>query len=89
MLNYDYVICIWCQVTAELYFGHAENDRGMTLENIADLDKALTEWGGKYKSELYEGAKHGWTVPGKDAYHHDQAEKAFIELIDLFKRNLL
>ena len=60
----------------------------MTLENIADLDKALAAWGGKYQSELYKGAQHGWTVPGRHAYNHEQAEIAFTKLIDLFKRNL-
>ena len=60
----------------------------MTEENIADLEKALFAWGGKYQNELYKGAKHGWTVPMRHVYNHELAEKAFSKLIDLFKRNL-
>ena len=72
----------------ELYFAHGENDDSMTLANIADLDKALSAWGGKYHNELYVRAKHGWTVPDLAMYGHDQPERSFKELVDLFKRNL-
>ncbi|MDH5674297.1 MAG: dienelactone hydrolase family protein [Myxococcales bacterium] len=74
-------------VKARLYFGHAIEDRSMSDEAIAGLDKALSAWGGDYESEVYEGAYHGWTMPGR-AYNPEQAERAHTKLIELFDRTL-
>lgn len=76
------------QIRAELYFGHAVEDRSMPPEAIAKLEKALQDWGGRYESELYEGAHHGWTVPDHPVYDAAQAERAFEKLRTLFARTL-
>ena len=55
---------------------------------IEKLDDTLKGWGGKYQSEIYEGALHGWTVPGRDVYNEKQAERHYEKLFDLLKRNL-
>jgi carboxymethylenebutenolidase len=47
---------------AELYFGHADQDRSMTAEQIAILERALDDAGARYRSELYAGAAHGYTM---------------------------
>ena len=39
-------------------------------------------------SEVYEGARHGWTVPGRDVYNEKQAERHYQKLFDLMKRTL-
>jgi len=73
---------------ARLYFGHATNDRTMPAEAIEKLNAALAEWGGRYESEVYEGAAHGWTTLGSPVYNQTQAEKAFLKLVELLKETL-
>ena len=78
------------RIKARLYFGHAFEDRSMPKEAIEKLDRALQAWGGKYESEVYEGARHGWTVPqaGNPVYNQPQAERAFGKLTQLFAETL-
>lgn len=76
------------RMKAQLYFGHAVEDRSMPQEAINKLNKALAAWGGPYESEVYDGASHGWTVPDHPFYNHPQAERAFEKLKELFKRAL-
>ena len=75
-------------LTARLYFGHAINDKGMPAEAIEKLDRALEAWGGRYESEVYEGAFHSWTVPDSPVYNQPQAERAFEKLTRLFAETL-
>lgn len=42
----------------------------------------------KSRVEVYEGAAHGWTVKGSQVYNEPAAEKAWAELLDLYKRAL-
>lgn len=76
------------RIQAELYFGHAVEDRSMPAEAIQRLDQALAAWGGAFESEVYEGARHGWTVPGGPVYNEPQAERAFRKLTALLSRRL-
>jgi carboxymethylenebutenolidase len=73
------------RVKAKLYFGHAKDDHSMPQEAIDKFNAALTKWGGKYESEMYD-ALHGWTVPdeGSRVYNKPQAERAFEKLTALF-----
>ncbi|HEY6274240.1 MAG TPA: dienelactone hydrolase family protein [Terriglobales bacterium] len=72
------------RVKAHLYFGHAVQDRSMPPEAIEKLNAALRAWGGKYESEVYDGALHGWTTLDGGAYNQPQAERAFTKLTELF-----
>jgi carboxymethylenebutenolidase len=76
-------------ITARLYFGHATSDKSMPAEAIDKLNRALEAWGGKYESEVYEGAYHSWTVPDSPVYNQLQADRAFEKLIGLFAETLL
>ena len=76
------------QVKARLYFGHAVEDSTATPEQIATLDESLRAWHGAFQSEVYEGAKHGWTVPGRSVYNELQAERAFEKEVELFDATL-
>jgi len=76
------------QVKGELYFGHAIEDNSMPPDAIEKLNDTLKAWGGAYDSEVYEGAHHGWTVPGRDVYNEKQAERHYQKLFDLLKRTL-
>ncbi|PYQ63443.1 MAG: dienelactone hydrolase [Acidobacteria bacterium] len=72
------------RIQARLYFGHAVEDRGMPPEAIDRLDQALAAWGGRSESEVYDGARHGWTVPDSPVFNGPQAERAFAKLTGLF-----
>jgi carboxymethylenebutenolidase len=71
-----------------LYFGHAVNDHSMPQEAIDKFDGALKSWGGKFDSEVYADALHGWTVADSNAYNPPQAERAFGKLTKLFAAEL-
>jgi carboxymethylenebutenolidase len=58
-------------ITGEVYFGHADQDPSMTAEDIKTLEAALDEAGVTYRSEVYEGASHGFTM--SDTPVHDEA----------------
>ena len=76
------------RIKARLYFGHATKDRSMTPEAIEKFDRALAAWGGKYQSEVYDGAFHGWTTADAPVYNQSQAERAFDKLTELFASTL-
>jgi carboxymethylenebutenolidase len=75
-------------LSAELYFGHADNDQSMTPEHRAALEQALEEAGVRYRSELYEGAAHGYTMSDTAAYDEAAAERHFTELFALLDRTI-
>ena len=60
----------------------------MPPEAIAKLEAALKQWPGKSESETYDGARHGWCVPGRDVYNERQAERAFSKLVELLGSTL-
>lgn len=73
---------------AELYFGHADQDQSMTPEQIAELEAALDAAGARYRSELYAGARHGYTMSDTPVYDAAAAERHFRELFGLLDRAL-
>ena len=73
---------------ADVYFGHADNDRSMTPEQIATLEKALDEAGIRHRTDLYEGAMHGYTMSDTAAYNKAAEERHFSELFALLERTL-
>ena len=75
-------------IKARLYFGHAVEDSSATPEHVAALEQALRDWHGAFESEVYEGAQHGWTVPGRPVYNELQAERAFEKEVELFDATL-
>jgi carboxymethylenebutenolidase len=76
------------RVSAELYFGHADEDQSMTPDQIAALERVLDEVGARYRSELYAGARHGYTMSDTPAYDGPATEKHFSELLALLERTL-
>jgi len=77
------------QVKARLYFGHADNDPLMPKQWIDRLETSLRAWHGAFQSEVYKGAAHGWTVPGRDGVYNElQAERAFEKEVELFDATL-
>jgi carboxymethylenebutenolidase len=76
------------RIKAQLYFGHAIEDQTMPADAIVKLEAALAAWRGKYESETYDGAYHGWTTPDAPVYNPEQAGRAFKKLTDLFASTL-
>ncbi len=72
------------RIKAYLYFGHAIEDSSMPADAIEKFNAALAAWGGRYTSEIYDGAYHSWTVPDSPVYNEPQAERAFAKLTELF-----
>ena len=75
-------------IKARLYFGHAVQDKSMSLESIEKFEAALREWGGEFESETYDGAYHSWTTLDSPVYNAPQAERAFQKLTQLFATTL-
>ena len=72
----------------QLYFAHALNDHSMPQEAIDKFDAALKAWGGKYESELYADAAHGWTCRGQPRVQAAAGRAAFGKLTALFAATL-
>lgn len=75
-------------IRAELYFGFADEDQSMTPEQISTLERTLDEAGARYRSEVYEGAQHGYTMADTPAYNEGARERHFRELRALLSRTL-
>jgi carboxymethylenebutenolidase len=73
---------------AELYLGFADDDPSMTADQIATLVRALDDAGARYRSEVYEGSQHGYTMADTAAYDESSRERHFRELFALLDRTL-
>ncbi|WBP85932.1 dienelactone hydrolase family protein [Kitasatospora cathayae] len=76
------------RITAELYFGHADQDDSMPPEQIARLGEALTAAGVRYRAEVYEGAGHGFTQADTNRYDAVGDARHWAALFDLLARAL-
>jgi carboxymethylenebutenolidase len=74
------------QITAELYFGHADQDPSMPSEQVERLDRTLTREGIRYQSEVYSGAHHGYTQVDTDRYNAEAAARHWTTLLALLDR---
>jgi carboxymethylenebutenolidase len=70
----------------EVYFGHADQDPSMNGEQIAALDRALEKAGVRHRTEVYEGAMHGYTMSDTPVYNEAASERHFDALFDLLER---
>jgi carboxymethylenebutenolidase len=75
-------------IGAEMYFGHADQDPSMTPAQIAELERTLEDAGARYRSELYEGAMHGYTMADTAVYDEFAGERHYTELLALLERTL-
>lgn len=75
-------------VKAEMYFGFADEDPTMTAEQIATFERALDEAGSRYRSEVFAGARHGYTMADGPAFDEQARERHFQELSSLLKRTV-
>ena len=73
---------------AAVYLGHADQDPSNSSKQIAVLDAALDDAGVRYRSEIYAGAGHGYTMADTPAYDEQACERHFAALFDLLDREL-
>jgi carboxymethylenebutenolidase len=73
---------------AEFVFGHADGDRGMPLEAVERLGRALDAAGLTATNEIYPGAPHGYSMNDTSMYQEAGAERSFRELEALLGRTL-
>lgn len=76
------------KIKARLYFGFAVEDKNMPPEAIAKLNAALDAAKVRHDGEVYEGARHGWCVKDHNVYNPAQAERAWANMLALFKESL-
>jgi carboxymethylenebutenolidase len=76
------------ELQAEVYFGFADQDRNMTPDQVATLERTLGEAGVVHRSEIYEGARHGYTMSDLPVYDAEASERHFRELRALLDRTL-
>jgi carboxymethylenebutenolidase len=80
------------KMKAQYYFGIAMNDDQRQPDAKTKLDEAFKSAKLQAKIEVYDGCLHGWCVKdmpkaaGKPIYNEAQAERAWGELVSLFKR---
>jgi carboxymethylenebutenolidase len=73
---------------AEVYVGHADNDGSMPPEQQDRLAQALSESGLVHRTELYEGAPHGFTMADTAMYAEAATERHWAALLGLLERTL-
>ena len=80
------------RIKAQYYFGIAANDDQRQPDAKTQLDAAFHAANLPAKIEVYEGTLHGWCVKdmplqaGKPIYNEALAERAWNELVGLYKR---
>ncbi|MEO8115843.1 MAG: dienelactone hydrolase family protein [Phenylobacterium sp.] len=75
--------------TAEFYCAVADNDDKAQPEAKDVLRAAFAAAGRPAKVEVYEGCAHGWCVKGSPVYNEAGAERAWSDLLSLYKRALV
>jgi carboxymethylenebutenolidase len=76
------------KVKAELYFGHADNDKSLPPDQIERFQQALEETPLRYETEVYKGAAHGFTMRDLPAYNEQALKKHWKKVAELFTRTL-
>jgi carboxymethylenebutenolidase len=77
------------RINARYYFGIATNDDQQQPDAKVRLREAFAAANNPAKIEVYEGCQHGWCVSDGAVYNRANAERAFGELIALYKRSLV
>jgi carboxymethylenebutenolidase len=76
------------KMKAEVYSAVADNDDQRDPAAKDKLKEAFAAAKVTAKVEVYPGCAHGWTVKGSQVYNEPGAEKAWAELLALYKRRL-
>ena len=73
---------------AEFVYGHADQDRSMPAAAVATLEDALTAAGLTHDNQVFEGARHGYTMSDTAVYDEAATERHFAALEALLARTI-
>ena len=76
------------QIRAELYIAHADEDPSASPEQQERLAAALDAAGVTYTAELYDGARHGFTMSDMPVHDEKGEQRHWDALLGLFARRL-
>ncbi|MFO7325103.1 MAG: dienelactone hydrolase family protein [Pseudomonadota bacterium] len=76
------------KMKASFLIAIADNDDAREPESKDILRKAFDAAGLSAEIEVYKGANHGWVPPDSQAYHQEQAERAWQRKLALFAKAL-
>jgi carboxymethylenebutenolidase len=76
------------RIDGEVYIAAADKDQSYPPEMAERLERAFDDAGVRYRSELYEGAAHGWMKPDFPVHDPEAAERGWDALFKLFDRTL-
>jgi carboxymethylenebutenolidase len=71
------------RIKGEVYFAHADHDHAMPQEQIDRLEAALDAADVRFRSEIYPGAEHGFTMADTAAYSADADKRHWEKLFEL------
>jgi carboxymethylenebutenolidase len=74
------------RIRAEVYVAHADQDRSMPPEQMERLEAALA--GVTHRAEVYEGARHGFTMADLEVYDEAADQRHWRELLGLLGRTI-
>ncbi len=77
------------KMKAQFLIAIAANDDTKQPEAKGTLTTGFAQASLRAKVEVYAGTKHGWCPPDAQVYDHDAAERAWSELLTLFKTALV
>ena len=76
------------RIKAKSYFAIAANDVARQPDQKDKLLAAYAAARNPCVAEVYEGANHGWCVPDGASYNQPQAERAWAQMLKLYKAAL-
>ena len=76
------------RITGEVYFAHADRDHSMPREQIDRLEAALDAADVRFRSEIYPGAEHGFTMADTSAYSAEGEKRHWEKLFELLDNTL-
>jgi carboxymethylenebutenolidase len=76
------------RIKGAVYFAHADQDHSMPQEQIDRLEAALETAGVRFRSEIYPGAQHGFTMADTAAYSAEAEQRHWENLFDLLDTTL-
>ena len=76
------------KLKGEQYFGFAETDPHVPMEQVQALKQTLEENRSKALFEIHPGTEHGFVFPGRKAYHKHESERHWERVFALYRRVL-
>jgi carboxymethylenebutenolidase len=76
------------KIKGEVYFAHADHDPAMPQEQIDRLEAALDAADVRFRSEIYPGAEHGFTMADTAAYSVEAEKRHWEKLFELLDNTL-